>query len=190
MKKIIWIFGEPGAGKRTLIDKLYSNSSDVTKFLGIENSNMDFVVLPYDRDSILTDYKALDVRKKTIYRRIKEFSTDTNDVLIIKGEYADHESSENSIITEVATDFPNIEKEILFLNPSDINLLHERLKNTEWFKSDYEKNLTKFPIEWLDFSIEYIRKELINCEQKGYKFYEVDTLDGYTFVTEEKNKVI
>ena len=126
--------------------------------------------------------------EREIYQSIKDFSISDDDVLIIKTESSDYDDKNNGILNRVVNDFPTLEKEIIYLCPSDLNEFYRRMKETDWFKSDIEQHQRKFPKEWLAFAIEYMRIILIRMSELGYDFTEIDTLDGYCFEGKEKSK--
>lgn len=180
MKKIIWIYGQPGAGRKTLIENIKNDTNEVKKTLGIEGANLAILDIPYDRESSYSDFSKTKEREKNIHGSVKSFVTSNYDVLIIPGEFSDYDSPNTPVMKQISEDYPDLEKEIVLLNPSDINVFYERLKNTEWFKSNEKDHLRKYPKEWLNFVIKYMRDHLQEYEEDGYTFYEMDTLDGYS----------
>lgn len=190
MKKVIWLFGQPGAGKKTLIKNISNNLNDTRKIFDMENKKISYIDIPFDRNKLIYDSIDIYRRKDNIHESVSNFMNDDNDILILSGQTIDYNDKENDNIEYICSRFPNIEKEIIFLNPSDSNVLYERLKETDWFKSNYKVNLGKYPKIWLDFAIDHTRKYLFNYEKMGYKVYEVDTLDGYTIKDAENSKKI
>ena len=70
MKKILWLLGQPGSGRKTLINNIRDNREDVRKLLGIEDANISILEIPYNRDSFSNDYKNADERIEKIYNRV------------------------------------------------------------------------------------------------------------------------
>lgn len=190
MKKIIWLFGQPGAGRKTFANNIMNNTGDINETLGIDGEKISFVNLPYGKEKAMSDYRFFTMRKDTIYKNISDFANSDNDVIIINGEYVDYENKNNSILNTIAIDFSDIEKQIIILSSSDLDVAYERMKKTEWFKSDYEKNINKFPKEWLAFAVKYMKDSLYNFEGIGYKVYEIDTVNGYLISNNGKSKTM
>ena len=187
MKKIIWLFGQPGAGRSTFINSFNNDSNDTKKLLGVSSDNISIIDFPYDRENSSANYGYLNNRRISIYSDIKNFIDNDNEVIIINGEYVDYSDINNGIMKKIQTDFPDINKEILILNPSDLDELYNRMINTDWFKSDYQRNIHKYPKDWLNFAVNYMKKSLLEYEKIGYKVTEVDTLDGYSVTKKHKS---
>ena len=179
MKKIIWLFGQPAAGRKTLIRNVMMYNKDVLKTLDLDCKNIHVLELPFDREYLPTNYHAIDNRREKIKAGIKEFSEDDNDILMIYGEHPDFAYETISLLIKVAEVYPDIEREIYYLVPSDLKVLHERIKNTDWFKSNEKDNNYRYQFDWLTFAVDYYRKHLSEYEEYGYKFTEIDTLHGY-----------
>ena len=189
MKKILWLFGQPGSGRKTLINNLKNNREDVGKLLGIEDANISILEIPYNRDSFSNDYKKADERKNNIYNRVREFISDDSDVLLILGEYPDYDRSNNNIVN-IGTSFSELNQEIVFLNPSDLDILYERLKDTDWFKFNYKVNLGRYSKDWLKFSTIHMKETFNKMEEMGYKVVEIDTTTGYDLSDKKVVKII
>ena len=179
MKKIVWLFGQPGSGRKTLITKLLENDLEAKKALDLDCSKIEYLDLPYDRNYTYTDYIALNNRINQIYNSIANFITSDVEVLLFTGVFEDYSKIENSILKLMAEAFPDIDKEIFFLNPSDINVLHERLKKTQFYLINEKESQYRYQMDWLIFAVNYMKKNLARYKELGYKFIEVDTLDGY-----------
>ena len=186
MKKIIWIFGKPGSGRKTLINNIKNDSHDAKKILGIENTKIEIVAYEYQEKGYF-DFGQKNKRNEQLINHITEFLNNDNEVLIIKGDFVDMEDKNNGIIGSLSM-YPLIEKEIVFLNPNNLEDLYKRLKETSWFKSDEKENSKRFPIEWLTVSVNYMRNQLFEFTKKGYKVYEIDTTNGYALADSEKSK--
>ena len=82
MKKIIWLFGQPGSGRKTLIDSIINNTNNVTELLDICGEKISVVDLKYDRDRIV-DYHITDERDQALNSAINSFCKDDNELLLI-----------------------------------------------------------------------------------------------------------
>ena len=193
MKKLIWVFGKLGSGKETLIEDINNNADNIKEIFDIEKEKISCVDIPYNGVSIIYDAFQLYNRKRAFCDAITNFLNDDNDILILIGQYIDHDNRSNNAITSnlelIASQFPNLDKEIMILNPNDPNVLYERFKNTDFFKSDYEFNLNKYSMHWLNFAIQHMRESLFKYQEMGYKVYEVDTTGKYVINDSVKIKV-
>ena len=178
MKKLVWIFGRPGAGKKTLINHLTSDDNDVKKVFGLEDKKLSVVDVPYKSEGTYTDIHGVRSRIDILCEKITEFLRSDSDVLLIEGHHLDYENNLNNILAFISREFPNEEKEILFLNPNSLDVLYDRFKETEWFKKD-SNNLERFPKTWLEIAVNYARSALFSFDGEDYSVYEVDTTDGY-----------
>jgi hypothetical protein len=179
MKKIVLLFGQPGSGRKTLVKNILNNNEEVKSLLNLTYSS----VLALDDTNNKTfnsyEFRNIELRREYILEAISKFVDSTTELLVVYGEFNDFSDSKFDLLKHIAEDYPNLDKEILFLNPSDIDIYHKRLKNTEWFKSNEKENLFRFPKDWLRFSTDYMKHNLYEYKKIGYKFIEVDTLDGY-----------
>ena len=187
MKKIIWLFGQPGSGRKTLIDSIINNSNNVKELLDICGEKISVVDLKYDRDRIL-DYHITDERDQAINSAINSFCKDDNEVLIIKGEKSDYENKYRNVLNASSVDHLNIEQEIVILCPSDMDVAYERTKNTEWFKANYETYINRFPKVWLDIAVKDMKYSLSCYDELGYTIIELDTTNGYVIV-DKRSKI-
>jgi hypothetical protein len=179
MKKIVWIFGQPGSGRKTLVKNILNNNEEVKSLLNLTYSS----VLALDDTNNKTfnsyEFRNIELRREYILEAISKFVDSTTELLVVYGEFNDFSDSKFDLLKQIAEDYPDLDKEILFLNPSDIDIYHKRLKNTEWFKSNEKENLFRFPKDWLRFSTNYMKENLYEYKKVGYKITEIDTLDGY-----------
>lgn len=179
MKKIVLLFGQPGSGRKTLVKNILNNNEEVKSLLNLTYSS----VLALDDTNNKTfnsyEFRNIELRREYILEAISKFIDSTTELLVIYGEFNDFSDNKYDLLKQIAEDYPDLDKEILFLNPSDIDLYHKRLKNTEWFKSNEKENLFRFPKDWLRFSTDYMKQNLYEYKKIGYKITEVDTLDGY-----------
>lgn len=183
MKKLIWIFGQPGSGRKTLIKNIYDNTENIRKKLNIENAKISYIDTSFNRDWLSYSYAEAATRIDTIFSHINDLINSDIDVLIINGSTVDYNQTHNSASKLVMT-YPNLEKEIILLLPSDKYIGYERVKASDWFQSDYEEKLTKYPKEWYDVATKHMKKELQSLEELGYKYTEIDTTKGYIFKEE------
>jgi hypothetical protein len=179
MKKIILLFGQPGSGRKTLVKNILNNNEEVKSLLNLTYSS----VLALDDTNNKTfnsyEFRNIELRREYILEAISKFVDSTTELLVVYGEFNDFSDSKFDLLKQIAEDYPDLDKEILFLNPSDIDIYHKRLKNTEWFKSNEKENLFRFPKDWLRFSTNYMKENLYEYKKVGYKITEIDTLDGY-----------
>ena len=177
LKKIIWVFGQPGSGRTTFNNKVLNKSKDISMIIDSSMNKCDLINYPYDRDVTLFDDELLISRQEEIYQRVKKFENDDYDALIINGEFTDFCGKHGDILDMIGNDYPNIDKEILF----------QRFIQKPWFKKNEEKNRLRYPYSWLLFSSEVFINHLEKFEELGYTFYEIDTTDGYE--VKEKNGI-
>jgi hypothetical protein len=55
MKKMVWVFGQPGAGRTSIISELTSNG-EVSESLDLKDQRIKYIDIPYDKDSNSCDY--------------------------------------------------------------------------------------------------------------------------------------
>jgi hypothetical protein len=179
MKKIVLLFGQPGSGRKTLVKNILNNNEEVKSLLNLTYSS----VLALDDTNNKTfnsyEFRNIELRREYILEAISKFVDSSTELLVVYGEFNDFSDSKFDLLKQIAEDYPDLDKEILFLNPSDIEIYHKRLKNTEWFKSNEKENLFRFPKDWLRFSTNYMKENLYEYKKVGYKITEIDTLDGY-----------
>lgn len=187
MKKLIMVFGQPGSGRKTLIENINSDTS-IRKVLGISDESIFYKEFPYNRDD-LYEPETSTIRFNAIYECIFNFIKDDKDTLIIPGEFPDFEKKDNSILKKVSDDFPNLAKEIVLLCSGDLDVAYNRLKETDWFKANYKKNLGKYTSDWFVFSVDYMKKGLFSYQELGYKVTEIDTTNGYSIIKQNDLKV-
>ncbi len=179
MKKVVWLFGQSGSGRRTLVNNVIHDNKEAKKALDLDYDNIDFVMLPYKTIYAFENHVSLINRKATILSSIEEFSKSNKDVLLIFGEFVDFIKIEVSLLHEAIDNNPDLDNQIFFLNPSDMHVLHERLKAQDWYKENEKENSYRFQFAWLEVAVSYMRDSLNKYKDLGYKVYEVDTLDGY-----------
>ena len=179
MKKIVWVFGQPGSGRKTLVKNILNNNEEVKSLLNLTCSSILALDENINKNYNSYEFRIIELRREYILEAISKFIDSTTELLIIYGEFTDFSDIKCSLLSDVAKEYPDLDKEILFLNPSDIEIYHKRLKNTEWFKSNEKENLYRFPKEWLKFSTNYMKENLYEYKKKGYIITEIDTLDGY-----------
>lgn len=190
MKKLLLLFGHPGSGRKTFIDKVFDKSEVIQDTFGLDCNNVICVSLPYDRNAFISDYRSLENRFNKFYQVVENFIFSEGETLIIPIEHADYYDIQKSILKHLADFFPDLDKEILMLIPSDESIGYQRLKDTEWFQSNLQENMYKYQIEWYRFSINYVRKCLNRFNELGYKVTEVDTTDGYVIKNDSPRKVL
>ena len=178
MKKIIWIFGEVGSGKKTLVKKIQNNEDNMRERLQIPSDK----IIEYDdplNGSRQSTWDSHGEKKARIRREITSFMQSDDDILILMGDHDDIDRIFDNSLIKIATDYPDVEREIIFLEASDLRVQYERVMEEEWFQKDYERNKNRFPRVWLEIANRHLRKTLETYEQYGYKFTEIDTTDGY-----------
>lgn len=186
MKKVIWLFGRAGSGRKTFIDNITNLPEDIKTSLGIENTRISCVVEPYE-ERVGFSYVESQQRKSTTYAHINHFLRGENDVLVLMGESVDYDET-HDLLNTISHEYPNIEKEIVLLCPKDLDVLYERLINSEWFNSNNKRTTDNYPREWLDISISHLRKQLRKYEDNGYRFIEIDTTNGYSIDKEDEDR--
>lgn len=185
MKKVLFAFGQPGAGYEKFREDV-NNKSDELSELELNDKKVSFLELPYDREVYDISYYGIEKRSNILIKKIDKFiNEDSNDLLIIKGEHEDYYDEEECVIKKLTELFPSIEKEVLFLNPSDVDLLYERMQETDWYKNLGDKKY-KYSYHWLTFAVEYMRKKVFECKDYGYEVHEVDTTNGYKIVDNQE----
>ena len=188
MKKIIWIFGLPGTGKSELLKNIKDNKDNIRETLDIENNNISYIDISHDFSEVIDDYNETRKRSRLISKMVDDFVNGFDDYLIITGQFIDLKDIDENSLRTLNKTYPDIKKEIIFLNIKDYDLLYERLKQTEWFQSNYERNLTRYPRAWLDISAKYLRDKVYLNENNGYKITEIDTSEGYEFNSNKANR--
>lgn len=178
MKKMVWVFGQPGSGRTSIISELTSKG-EVSESLDLKDQRIKYIDIPYDKDSNSSDYSYLRNRETSLLFNTELFSQDNNDVLLLRGEIPDIMDMPESMLNTIINYYPEIKQELLLLCPSDLNVLMTRLRQTEWFQKNYLQNIRKFPMDWLSFSVQYMRKHLVELEEYGCTLYDIDTTDGY-----------
>ena len=188
MKKIIWIFGLPGTGKSELLKNIKENKDNIRESLNIENDNISYVDISHDIDSILYDIYESIKRSKVILNKVMDSIDNNHDYLIITGQFIDLKDITENSLRSIDKAYPDIEKEIILLNIDDYDLLYERLKQTKWFQSNYERNLERYPRAWIDISVKYLKNKVYSNEENGYKIIEIDTSEGYEINSNKINR--
>ena len=166
MKKLIMIFGSPGSGKHTIINKLKEGDKDVLQLLDLENHSYT-----------VTE----ETEKDKKYDLILQFVNMEMDVMITLGFYSDIDG-DDSLIRIIKRTFSFLDIEIVFLNLENSELLYERFKQTPWFQSDYDNNCKKFSKEIIQDTNNQIRSKLCSFENFGCEYIEIDTSDGYRII--------
>jgi hypothetical protein len=179
MKKIVLLFGQPGSGRKTLVKNILNNNEEVKSLLNLTYSSALALDDTNNKTFNSYEFRNIELRREYILEAISKFVDSTTELLVVYGEFNDFSDSKFDLLKHIAEDYPDLDKEILFLNPSDIDIYHKRLKNTEWFKSNEKENLFRFPKDWLRFSTNYMKENLYEYKKVGYKITEIDTLDGY-----------
>lgn len=190
MKKIIWVFGESATGKKTLIEYLMNKpESELAIDLGLGNVKIDVV-----KQTITSNVASFDDKKNEqnrhiqITEKIKEFAnTEEYSVLLIKGQTNDMDEKYGNTLRTSALLHPELEREILLLEASNLDALYERIVNKDWFQADKEKYSEMFPREWLDKSVMKHREKVYSYETLGYEITEIDTTNGYKINKKEEN---
>ena len=90
MKKILFLFGQPGSGRKTFIYNVINQDKIVQDSLGIRYRSVSVLDLPYDREGLMSDYRALEKRHDCILRCIEDYLKNDNQLLIVYGEHADY----------------------------------------------------------------------------------------------------
>lgn len=181
MKKVMWVFGKPGAGRKTLIKNILEDRLDVREPLEIQYASVVYSCIPDNSDSLAHDHSDEVRRVNSILEQVNNFNSDDNDVLLLNGEYSDYKNFDNSIINGISDQYKELKQELLLLSPEDLDVLYERLINTEWYLSKVPEQQRKYPREWLTFSVDYLRRGLQRFNDAGYTLYDIDTTDGYSF---------
>lgn len=182
MKKIVFVFGYPGCGFTTFINEIFNRNEVLYNALNLHGQNI-FYYEPEFRSNENPAYKMIERdRLKVFDEHIQNFIDSDIDVLMVRGGFNDYDEGGVCTLRHIAETFPDLERDIILLNPSDINVGYERLKNTDWFKSDPKENPYKFQFDWYRFSREYMKEHLMNYVDFNYSFHEIDTLDGFRFV--------
>ena len=188
MKKILFLFGQPGSGRKTFIYNVINQDKIVQDSLGIRYRSVSVLDLPYDREGFMSDYRALEKRHDCILRCIEDYLKNDNQLLIVYGEHADYYDFNKSILRIICEEYPNLEKEAYFLHPDDSILGYERLVNTEWYKKD-DSNKYKYQYEWYTLVMRYMKECLLKYEECGFKLTEIDTTDGYKVINSDVKKL-
>ena len=76
MKKLLLVFGLPGSGDVELINNIRNNSNNIREKLGISDLNINYLELPYERDTSFSICIGKSIRKDTINSKIRDFSYD------------------------------------------------------------------------------------------------------------------
>lgn len=179
MKKIIWVFGLPGTGKSELIKNVHEDKNNIRSILDINSDNISYIDVSHDFSNMGSDYSEVRKRSKLILNRVIEFIDSQNDYLIISGQFIDLKDITDNSIMSIDKEYPNIEKEIVFLEIEDYDLLYERIKKTDWFQENYESRSQRYPRVWVDIAAKYLKDKVYDYETKGYKIIEIDTTEGY-----------
>lgn len=179
MKKIVWIFGQPGSGRKTLVKNILNNNEEVKSLLNLTCSSILALDETIKKSFSSYEFRNIELRREYILDAISKLIDSTTELLVVYGEFTDFSDNKYNLLKQIAEDYPDLDKEILFLNPSDIEIYHKRLKNTEWFKSNEKENLFRFSKDWLRFSSDYMKENLYEYKKIGYIITEIDTLDGY-----------
>ncbi|MBQ8380021.1 MAG: hypothetical protein IJX34_04305 [Clostridia bacterium] len=181
MKKIIWVFGESATGKKTFIEKVINNSLEISDDLGLSNKRVDVVKETMGDKAPSNDMLFNEKRRyKILLEDIKSFlENDNYDVLLLKGQCNDMNDKFGNTLKEVAMLYPQINKEIYFLEVSDLDLLYNRITNKIWFKANPEENSKKFPREWLDDGVKRHKEKVYSYMKFGYKITDIDSTNGY-----------
>ena len=166
MKKIMMIFGGAGCGKHTIINKIKEENVDVMNLLDIADYSYGVT-------------EETDLEKK--HNIISQFMNMEMDIMIALGFYQDIEGND-TFLRRINRDFPNLEKEIIFLNVLDSELLFERFMKTPAIQADYENNSKKYSKEMVQSITDLMKQRLLAYESEGYKVIEIDTTNGYRVI--------
>ena len=134
MKKIIWIFGQHGSGKKTLAKNIIENNNGIRETLNINSDKIMYIDEQND-NRILYSGEIIN-RSNLISKCVSNFLSTDNEILMIIGYPVDYISAYINSLKKLSIDYCDVEKEIFLLNVDDLNLLYERLVETGWFKSD------------------------------------------------------
>ena len=196
MKKIIWIFGESGTGKLTLIKKILEKDPKILSDLGITTNKIipcKTTVPELYKDNI--KYASFDdkfsgmTRNTEILKEIMQFYYDDNDILLVKGQVNDMKIIYGDTLKTAASLYPDMEKEIYLLEISDLDLHYQRFTNKEWFKQDPEKYSSMFTREWLPDAVEEHRKQVLSYMKFGYDVSLIDSTNDFKYIGKiEKEK--
>lgn len=182
MKKIIWVFGESATGKKTLIEYLLNNpASELASTLNLNNEKIDVVEQTITNNlSSFDNRNNEEIRHHLIIDKIDAFRNDKNSTaLLIKGQTNDMDERYGNTLKSCAFLYPELEREILLLEMSDLNALYERIVNKEWFQENKEMYAKMFPREWLDKTVVQHKEKVYSYETMGYEITEIDTTNGY-----------
>ena len=182
MKKIVWVFGESATGKKTLINTLLKNADiELAKCLDFEDRLIKVV-----EETISSNLSSFDDednelnRHQGILKKIADFlKSNDGSVLLIKGQTNDMDDRYGNTLREFAEMYPNIDKEILLLEVSNMDLLYERFVNKDWFQVDRERYSKMFPREWIDKAVERHHNQVCSYAEYRFKIKLIDSTDGF-----------
>lgn len=190
MKKIIWVFGESGSGRKTLIENILNDKDNIKKELGLENENIMVAKETIEKhNKRIMDTQERTQRDKELLNSVEEFANSNNSILLVKGQYSDLEYNYDSVQNKISNNYPDIDKEFYLLEVKDLDLLYERMINQEWFKNSYEENIAKFPRSWISIAVKHLQNRMNECVEKGYQVTEIDTTDGYIIKNANNQKI-
>ena len=182
MKKVMFVFGYPGAGVKTFVNQVFNKNETLVDALDLECKNVFYIEPLFKSNDYPSSMNVEKDRLATFDKYISDFLTSDIDVLLIKGDFNDYNENGVCTLRHIAMTFPDLQREIIFLCPSDLDVGYERLKNTAWFQKNPKENAYKFQFDWYRFATAYMRTHLMSYDSFGYKVQEVDTLDGYKFM--------
>jgi len=206
MKEIIWVFGESGTGKLTLINRLYNKDENTlatfnmkdkkicTSDITLEDRNTDYNNVEdkntYNDSYIEPDNKFFHkermlVRRKGIMYDTENFINSDNDVLLIKGQTNDMNAKRGNIIGNFLKKYgfrDDVKVKVYVLQVSDSVKHIERLKNKSWFQKidnqDIRNTLVKVITQRQGAHYEEVEKAFKNADVTIYKVESGD--DSYT----------
>lgn len=191
MKKIIWVFGESATGKKTFILNLLNNKNPQLKqMLGIFDNEVSVSQCTIDENNASFDDVTNEQNRRTeILKSIENFlQSNNNSTLLLKGQCNDMDERYGNTLKECALKYPNVEKSIVLLEVSDLNLLYNRIINKDWFKEDEERYSKLFPRQWIDNAVIKHRKQVMDYEKYGYKITTIDSTNEYRIIKTGRSK--
>lgn len=191
MKKIVWIFGESATGKKTFILHALQNNNPVLKqILGVNDNKISVCQCTIDENNAsFDDTENEKIRRVDILQSIEKFTQlDDCSVLLLKGQCNDMDERYGNTLKECALKYPNIQKEIILLEVSDLDLLYNRIINKDWFKEDEQRYSKMFPRQWIDKAVIKHRNQVMNYEKYGYKITTIDSTNEYRIIGTGRSK--
>ena len=189
MKQVIWVFGESATGKKTFIEHLLKqNDIGLLEALGLENKTLDVskvtILSSQDYAKEVSNYQE---RCQKILNDVGDFlGNSEKDVLLIKGQRSDIDIKQGNTLNHFMERFSDIERVILLLEVSDLELLYQRIVHKDWWQENPEKYEKLFPRKWLTYSVKDHEKMVLSYEMYGFHVTRIDTTNGYLVMKEER----